>query len=67
MRRWPAVSANPSGMSEPPSDAAGQADDLVRFFRALRGPARDAYLALAEADRTYGEDVAAEGDGKEQT
>jgi hypothetical protein len=35
-------------------------DDLVRFFRALREAAQREYRALAEADRSFGEDVSAE-------
>lgn len=36
------------------------ANDLVRFFRALRPEARREYEALAARDREFGEDVAAE-------
>lgn len=35
-------------------------DDLVAFFRTLRDDARHDYEALAELDRTFGEDVVAE-------
>ena len=35
-------------------------NDLVRFFRALTPEARREYEALAEIDREFGEDVAAE-------
>lgn len=36
------------------------AEDLLQFFRTLPTSARRAYEALAEADLTYGEDVAAQ-------
>lgn len=36
------------------------ADDLVRFFHALRDAAQRQHRALAEADRAFGEDVLAE-------
>ena len=35
-------------------------DDLVSFFRSLPVEARREYDALAELDRTFGEDVMAE-------
>lgn len=45
-------------MSQDEHDDA--ADDLVRFFRALRPDARREYEALAEKDRAFGEDVTKE-------
>ena len=36
------------------------AEDLVRFFRALRPEARREYEALAKRDKDFGEDVTAE-------
>ena len=36
------------------------AQDLVRFFHALRPDARRDYEALAKKDRDFGEDVTAE-------
>jgi hypothetical protein len=41
-------------------DAKALADDLVRFFHGLTDEARGEYGALADADRRFGEDVAAE-------
>lgn len=50
-----------SGGGDPELDApADGADDLVKFFRALRSEARREYDALAKRDRDFGEDVAAE-------
>lgn len=49
--------------SSPHDDPAAHeaaAADLVRFFRALRPDARRDYEVLAQRDRDFGEDVAAE-------
>ena len=45
--------------SETDANADGAAD-LVAFFRALGPDARREYEALAQSDRTFGEDVVAE-------
>ena len=47
-------------MKTKPPAATAAAEDLVRFFRALPAAARREYDALAQLDRTYGEDVVAE-------
>lgn len=47
-------------MKTTPPAVAVAVEDLVRFFRALPADARREYDALAELDRTYGEDVVAE-------
>ncbi len=49
------------GGGDPEVDASQVgADDLVKFFRALRPEARREYEALAKKDRELGEDVEAE-------
>ncbi|AKU95172.1 hypothetical protein AKJ09_01836 [Labilithrix luteola] len=52
-------SPNPSE-EESPEEAERAAEELLQFFRTLPTVARRAYEALAEADRTYGEDVGAQ-------
>jgi len=42
------------------TEARDLADDLVRFFLGLPSEVRREYDLLAEADRAFGEDVAAE-------
>ena len=41
-----------------------ETNDLVRFFRSLGAQARGDYEALAEQDRAFGENVAAEREAK---
>ncbi|MDB4943329.1 MAG: hypothetical protein JWP97_2863 [Labilithrix sp.] len=43
-----------------PAEHASAAEDLVRFFRALRPEARRDYEALAKRDQDFGENVTAE-------
>jgi hypothetical protein len=47
-------------MNEPPDTPGDDGDALVAFFHALDAAARREYDALAEADRKFGEDAAAE-------
>jgi hypothetical protein len=42
------------------ADEDAQVEEVVAFFRRLSGAARREYDALADRDRRFGEDVAAE-------